>query len=151
MGECVKMCYMQTFLPYSSFEKTARVLDNKRLGKQRVEALQILRALNGEYKSGAWTNHPATNMWRESERVLVDYGLTICKEWKKRGFQDTCLEKISSYKKVFRKNKKKPLFLGKRKFHLSHRSNLTRKLPEYYNKFWNVPNNIPYLWIIKKN
>lgn len=33
---------MQTFLPYSSFEESAKCLDNKRLGKQRVEAKQIL-------------------------------------------------------------------------------------------------------------
>jgi hypothetical protein len=37
---------MQTFMPYSDFEKTARCLDNKRLGKQRVEAWQILNTLN---------------------------------------------------------------------------------------------------------
>ena len=36
---------MQTFLPYPSFEQSARVLDNRRLGKQRVECLQILQAL----------------------------------------------------------------------------------------------------------
>jgi len=30
---------MQTFLPYESFEKSAEVLDNKRLGKQREEIL----------------------------------------------------------------------------------------------------------------
>lgn len=36
---------MQTFLPYSSFTESAKVLDNKRLGKQRVEAYQILKTL----------------------------------------------------------------------------------------------------------
>jgi Pyrimidine dimer DNA glycosylase len=36
---------MQTFLPFPSFEESARVLDNKRLGKQRVETMQILKAL----------------------------------------------------------------------------------------------------------
>lgn len=36
---------MQTFLPYKSFEQSAACLDNKRLGKQRVEVLQILKAL----------------------------------------------------------------------------------------------------------
>lgn len=38
---------MQTFLPYPSIIKSLRCLDNKRLGKQRVETLQILRALRG--------------------------------------------------------------------------------------------------------
>ncbi|MDQ1681515.1 MAG: hypothetical protein QOH99_56, partial [Frankiaceae bacterium] len=35
---------MQTFLPYADFGASARVLDDRRLGKQRVETLQILRA-----------------------------------------------------------------------------------------------------------
>ncbi|MFN7881952.1 MAG: pyrimidine dimer DNA glycosylase/endonuclease V, partial [bacterium] len=33
---------MQTFLPSPSFAESARILDNKRLGKQRVECKQIL-------------------------------------------------------------------------------------------------------------
>jgi len=36
---------MQTFLPYASFAKSAACLDNRRLGKQRVEAMQILKIL----------------------------------------------------------------------------------------------------------
>ena len=37
---------MQTFLPYKSMGQSVRCLDYKRLGKQRVEAFQILNALN---------------------------------------------------------------------------------------------------------
>lgn len=33
---------MQTFLPFPDFARSAKVLDNKRLGKQRIEAKQIL-------------------------------------------------------------------------------------------------------------
>ena len=36
---------MQTFLPYPDFAASAAALDTRRLGKQRVEALQVLRAL----------------------------------------------------------------------------------------------------------
>ena len=36
---------MQTFLPYSNFYKSAKVLDQKRLGKQRVEVLQLLNSI----------------------------------------------------------------------------------------------------------
>lgn len=39
---------MQTFLPYASYTKSAKALDNKRLGKQRVETLQVLQVLLGE-------------------------------------------------------------------------------------------------------
>ena len=36
---------MQTFLPYKSFEESAKVLDWRRLGKQRVEGMQIINAI----------------------------------------------------------------------------------------------------------
>lgn len=42
---------MQTFLPFPSRVKSARVLDDRRLGKQRVECLQILGALTDIHKS----------------------------------------------------------------------------------------------------
>jgi len=35
---------MQTFLPYPDFARCAAVLDPLRLGKQRVEVLQLMRA-----------------------------------------------------------------------------------------------------------
>ncbi len=38
---------MQTFLPHESFKKSFKVLDYRRLGKQRVEAHQVLNVLIG--------------------------------------------------------------------------------------------------------
>jgi len=52
---------MQTFLPYQNYSRCAEVLDNKRLGKQRVECLQILNALLDASKG--WKQHPAVKMW----------------------------------------------------------------------------------------
>jgi hypothetical protein len=40
---------MQTFMTHDNYVDTAKALDNKRLGKQRVEAYQILKALRGDY------------------------------------------------------------------------------------------------------
>ena len=34
---------MQTFLPYADFAQSAKALDPKRLGKQRVETIQIVQ------------------------------------------------------------------------------------------------------------
>jgi hypothetical protein len=36
---------MQTFLPYRDFKQSFRILDWRRLGKQRVEAHQILNVI----------------------------------------------------------------------------------------------------------
>jgi len=53
---------MQTFLPYVNFAESAKCLDYRRLGKQRVEAKQILDVLNG--KTTAWQNHPCVKAWK---------------------------------------------------------------------------------------
>jgi len=84
---------MQTFVPHITFPDCARVLDRQRLGKQRVECLQILKALSGSSKG--WVNHPATKMWRGYEPALCWYAFAVCNEWCKRGYADTCREKIT--------------------------------------------------------
>lgn len=84
---------MQTFLPYTSFTESVRALDRQRLGKQRVEAWQILQTLTGE--STGWAHHPAVLMWRGFERALCAYGITVCDEWIRRGYQDTMRERFA--------------------------------------------------------
>jgi len=135
---------MQTFLPYNDFTKSAKVLDRQRLGKQRVEVLQLLKALNGETKG--WVNHPATKMWRGYENCLVVYGLSICTEWIERGYKDTCFAKILAYRD-YNTAIVVPPWLGREDFHESHRSNLLRKDPDHYYKFgWTEPTNLEYVW-----
>jgi len=135
---------MQTFLPYNDFVKSAQVLDRQRLGKQRVETLQLLKALNGESKG--WVNHPAAKMWRGYENCLVVYGVAMCDEWIKRGYKDTCRDKILAYRD-YTTAVVVPPWLGRDDFHESHRSNLLRKDAEYYSKFgWREPDDLPYVW-----
>ena len=43
---------MQTFLPYPDFARSAAVLDRQRLGKQRVEVLQILKDGHERFRTG---------------------------------------------------------------------------------------------------
>lgn len=134
---------MQTFLPYASFDESAKALDNRRLGKQRVEVLQLLRALSGLTKG--WTNHPAARMWRDARGALVEYGIAICDEWIRRGFKDTCREKIAAYRPSG--EAVRPAWLGNPDFHSAHRSNLLRKDPVHYGRFgWSEPPTKPYIW-----
>ena len=77
---------VNTFLPWPDYQKTATSLDYRRLGKQRVEGLQILRANLGLTKG--WTNHPAAVMWRGHEGSLMEYICAICDEWETRGYED---------------------------------------------------------------
>jgi len=137
---------MQTFLPYSSFVESAGALDNRRLGKQRVETMQILNALSrADY---GWQNHPAVKMWRGHEHQLIIYGLAICLEWRKRGFKDTCFDKIELFLTLYPHNTAKFDWVTD-DLCRSHQSNLKRKDPAHYGPLWpDVPDNLPYVWPI---
>ena len=136
---------MQTFLPYESFLETAKCLDYRRLGKQRVEALQILNTLLRS--SNGWRNHPAVKMWEGFEGCLAVYGLVICREWVERGYRDNCADRITELVGTEITRPDPPPWVGDRRFHRSHQSNLLRKDPEFYGKYnWNVPNGLPYIW-----
>lgn len=143
---------MQTFLPYSSFKESAKCLDYRRLGKQRVESYQLLQVLLGETKSNAWRNHPAVRMWRGYELALAYYGYIICTEWINRNYRDSLKSKFRDYiikLKSLGHVLKLPEWNNDENFHASHRSNLLRKKFDYYIKYnWKENNNLPYIWPI---
>lgn len=142
---------MQTFLPYPDFRASANILDMKRLGKQRVEAYQILCCLLN-VRCMQWKNHPAVKMWVGHEYALVDYIICMCQEWIMCGYRDTVLAKTMALvnahmagKKTF--SKERPRWVGNVEFHQSHQSNLIRKNAKYYRKrFMFAPSNMPYIW-----
>lgn len=145
---------MQTFLPYSDFEKSARCLDYRRLGKQRVEAMQILMVLLGRNKSSAWQHHPAVLMWQGYEYALCRYGMIMCTEWKRRGYKDNLFFEFLVWAKIlhgtFKRSTRRPAWVYSEKFTTAHRSNLLRKNPKYYRKFWpKLTKTLPYYWPIK--
>lgn len=148
---------MQTFLPLPSFDASAAVLDVRRLGKQRVEAVQVLRGLT--VPGYGWRRHPAVRMWAGYEEALVRYGLEICGVWIAEGRADTCavtlvrdfgawqpggalrtLEQLAADGDL-------PPWLGAPDFHRSHQSALVRKDPAFYREhFPGVPDDLPYVW-----
>lgn len=141
---------MQTFLPYKNYERSARVLDNKRLGKQRVEAKQIFLALR-EPNYG-WKHHPAVKMWAGYEYALCCYGTEMCLEWVRRGYEDSLLDFFISARTTISMGSAGeriyyPEWVSDRRVHRSHQSNLIRKDPVFYSdRFPGVPDNIPYYW-----
>ncbi len=137
---------MQTFLPFESFTTSARVLDMRRLGKQRVEGYQILCCLLGVSSTG-WKSHPAVKMWRGHEGALAVYVCVICAEWIERGYRDTIQEKVCTLiKEHDLKNVSMPSWIGQVQFHHSHQSNLLRKSPTHYSQYFSMADNIPYVW-----
>jgi hypothetical protein len=131
---------MQTFLPFEDFKDCAKILDDARLGKQRVEVLQIYNTLT---KGSRWNNHPAVTMWNGHLDWLLRYGIVICREWRSRGFKDFLVfEFLNELKRQPKTDK--PWWLGRQQFHLSHQANLVRKSSTYY-KF-DVPPQTTYRW-----
>lgn len=144
---------MQTFLPYESFKESAKCLDNKRLGKQRSECKIIVKSILGFYSSGAWSNHPATLLWKDHLKALLWYSIIITREWRKRGFQDSTQQFFMDiYNESFlNKAVIYPKLIGNKEFHDSHKSNLLRKDSQFYGKYnWNVADDLPYVWNINQ-
>jgi hypothetical protein len=148
---------MQTFLPYADFRQTAQVLDKRRLGKQRVETIQVLRALT--VAGYGWRHHPAAAMWAGYEEALVAYGLDICAVWCELGNSDTCGATLVAdltrgtgipaprVQGDLVAAGELPPWLGDAGFHRTHQSALLRKDPTHYGPFFTgVPDDLSYVW-----
>jgi hypothetical protein len=144
---------MQTFAPegqdiHLGFQR----LDYRRLGKQRVEAWQILNSIRGidnygnKLETRGWISHPATKMWSEYPRALAYYGIACCEEWLHRGYRDSLLERFGDVYELLKfEDPTPPIFLDDIKE--SHRSNLIRKYPEFYSAYWpDTSDDLPYYW-----
>jgi len=118
-----------------SYKNSARILDNRRLSKQRIEGYQILKVLSFNDitdKPPAWYNHPALLQWKGYEWSLFDYICDICLVWKEeRGFKDTIYDKLDDLtipgptQEVLHPTL--PPWMGNIDFHRSHRSRLLFK------------------------
>lgn len=148
---------MQTFLPYPDFAASAAALDPRRLGKQRVETIQVLRGLI--VPGYGWRHHPAVKMWAGYEEALVRYGLEICGAWSATERADTCSATLVTDLRsaggpaavrdqpALAATGDLPPWLGDEAFHLSHRSVLLRKDAAYYRLlFGDLPADLPYVW-----
>jgi Pyrimidine dimer DNA glycosylase len=151
---------VQTFVPFADFEKSMRTLDTKRLGKQRVEVIQIVRALT--VPGYAWSSHPAVLMWKGYEEALGRYGLTSCEIWTERGFGDSCaatitadlrtsgVVEIRTYAALAAADALPP-WLFDEALQRSHRSSLLRKDPEHYGPLFppDTPRDLDYVWPVR--
>lgn len=148
---------MQTFLPSMDFDQSAAMLDSLRLGKQIMEAGQILRSLA---TGTGWHNHPATKMWAGHEAALYDYATACNDEWETRPRKDgTMRDRHGAYSRIEDEfgiagkiipfaafTNEQPEWMGG-KIHVTHQSNLVRKDPEHYRTYFpDVPDDLEYYW-----
>jgi hypothetical protein len=130
---------VNTFVPYPDIAMSLNCLDSPRLGKQRVECLQLINALEG--KTTGWRNHPACVMWENNLDALKLYHDVSLIVWKDRGYHNT-MPMLCEVDAV-----EMPIWWGDIKVHKSHQSNLLRKDKEHYGRYnWKVPDNLPYVW-----
>jgi len=135
-----------TFLVCSDYREAVKVLDKARLGKQRVEAYQILQTLKEvpDRKKG-YQRHPAVLMWKGFEESLKMYFNASVQEWTSRGYENNY-----EYFEVDEKKVEHPWWKSFAPLHYSHQASLSRKDPEYYKgKFPELPEEytkLGYLW-----
>ena len=138
---------MQVFLPYPDFKKSLESLDDKRLGKQRVEIYQLIAGLEGRpTKTGKpyhirRVNHPISKMFRDNLPALKQYLNDSIDVWVARGKNNTMQKEVINEEIVM------PKWFGNDAFHKSHRANLLRKDANYYGAHgWNDDPSLPYRW-----
>jgi hypothetical protein len=135
---------MQTFMISAATHKeTFLELDNKRLGKQRVEAFQIMKALHDP--TYGWQNHPAVEMWRGSEQYLYNYTILCCQEWTRRGYNDNVADRlVAAFPQYSFKSWFPPSWITE-ELVSTHRGNLYLKNPTHYPMVWELDAlDIPY-------
>ena len=138
---------MQTFMPYANFEESLRVLDDQRLGKQRVEGFQIIRTLTGI--SAGWRQHPAVKMWRGAVPALIEYTLLSCEEWQRRGNRDSITDKIYDlFHDLIDDNPIIPAWTADPRVIDSHKAMLFHKNPTHYKLFESYSHIKEYYWPI---
>ena len=131
---------MQTFLAYADYLESMRCLDKSRLGNQVWrEGITLIR--------GGWKNHPASKMWRGHEYHLGLYLLAGIQVLSERGKEYPQVKEKIEFEMSKFKNTGAPKWMGNIEFHRSHQSNLLRKDPVHYSKYFSgVPDNLPYIW-----
>lgn len=139
-----------TFVTHDDPRETAKLLDRARLGKQRLEAKQIIDILsNVPMKNSTKVSsrkHPAIDMWQGHIVALKFYFNCITKRWIKRGYKNTMeLYDIKETKELLTEIETKtpklfPWWFFCPLLQLSHQCSLYRKNNEYYSKYFKVTN-----------
>jgi hypothetical protein len=125
---------VNTFILTNSPKKCVKLLDYKRLGKQRVEAKQIIDTIEND--SSGWKNHPVTKMWKDNI-IGLKYYLNCCiDEWILRGYNNT-MEKYDLSEFIlpdgsYDESSILPWFYFNLQIQESFKASLLRKDPSYY-------------------
>ena len=153
---------VNTFILNIDLKINAKMLDDKRLGKLRLETKQIINILENGNDNAGYSRHPAVLMWTNHTNALKIYFNYIVREWISRGFVNNMelydinekyyviKSTFDGVKTIFYEEKQDddvtvfPWFFSWFPLIQSHKASLLRKNPEYYSHFYNQ-DIIPYL------
>jgi hypothetical protein len=141
---------VNVFILTDSPKECVKYLDYRRLGKQRVEAKQIIDVI--EKKSGGWYDHPVTKMWINNVEALKYYFNCCVDEWSKRGYKNT-MEKFV-FDSEINEADILPWFYKNKQIQNCYKASLLRKNTEYYTGKITCDDNYMmhgYIWISKLN
>lgn len=144
-------------MTHMSYGKTARALDLRTLGHQRIEAFKVFNDLT----QGVKKRHPVYSMWDGYEFSLGIYTMMMCMEWvNHRGCADKIFYKVYRIIEEIKRNDHRftyvePPWLKDKAVLRSHRSNLLRRENDgviagenYFRAFGNIDDDWPYIWPI---
>jgi hypothetical protein len=134
---------MMTFILDDDLVKSFKLFDNRRLGKQRVEAHQIINAIEG--RSKGWTSHPITKAWSKHTDALKVYFNLCVIEWEERGYKNS----MAMYDVPMDGSVIFPWWVVNLPVIYSHQASMLRKEPYFYTKLISPPEkyvNAGYLW-----
>lgn len=136
-----------TFVTFSDANAVAASLSKRNLGKQRVEAQQILNAL--ENPGAGYSNHAITKAWRGHEDGLRHYINCMIDEFVRRG----CKNNMPRHDLSHLSNVVMPWWFGWDRLHYSHRAQLIIKDPPHYGPIFQGEHAVPaeylsngYIW-----
>eukprot|EP00931_Biecheleriopsis_adriatica_P091925 TRINITY_DN65771_c0_g1_i1.p1 TRINITY_DN65771_c0_g1~~TRINITY_DN65771_c0_g1_i1.p1 ORF type:complete len:291 (+),score=42.49 TRINITY_DN65771_c0_g1_i1:234-1106(+) len=142
---------MITFLPLSCFASVARLLDDKRLGSQRVEALFILRCVrNADGRYQRFQRAGYCRMWIGYEQALAVYYNVMVDEWNRRGYKTDLAGFDMTVQNKGQADVPLPAWLGEDRLHATHRAALLFKDPAHYGSLgWSEQPCVQYLWPLR--
>lgn len=117
------------FVLHPDVNVNASLLDDTRLGKQRLEARQIIKILEAPiHQKMSWRNHPITRSWIGYVDYLKHYYNAILLEWLRRGKNNT----LSFYEvpEIIIE----PHWWDIKEIRYTHQANLYLKMPHHYAK-----------------
>jgi hypothetical protein len=126
----------RAWVPEVELSQIGPRLQRMHLVAQLGEGLIILKALLEPDDGAGWRRHPCVRMFRGYERFFAAYGIEICREHRRRGYEDRCLPQYVAAWRDLPGPAREPWWWGRHVVHAQDRATLVARKPEWYGPVW---------------